>query len=141
MSCPSSCATRSHMVTPVPLLELPVSRISNYTRNPRTEVDAMSLRVVTAYGRSHTERFYPLVISETFTLVPFRFLVPVLQIYIYLVLLTVTPLKLHYQVTYSHTGALIRISSFPYFQLHSESPDRSGYDESERSYCLWKEPY
>ena len=32
--------------------------------------------------------FYPLVFYETFTLVPFHFLVPVLQIYMYLVLLT-----------------------------------------------------
>ena len=47
----------------------------------------MSLREATVYGRSHTEHFYPLVIYETFTLVPFRFLVPVLQIYMYLVLL------------------------------------------------------
>ena len=76
------------MVTLVPLLEFPVSHISNNTRNPRTEVDTMSLSEVTVYGRSHTERFYPLVFYETFTLVPFRFLVPVLQIYMYLVLLT-----------------------------------------------------
>ena len=71
------------MVTPAPLSEFPVSRISNYTRNPRTEVDTMSLSEVTVYGRSHTEHFYPLVFSETFTLVPFRFFVPVLQIYMY----------------------------------------------------------
>ena len=32
--------------------------------------------------------FYPLVFYETFTLVPFRSFVPVLQIYMYLVLLT-----------------------------------------------------
>ena len=32
--------------------------------------------------------FYPLVIYETFTLVLFHFFVPVLQIYMYLVLLT-----------------------------------------------------
>ena len=76
------------MVTPAPLLEFPVSRISNYTRDPRTEVDAISLSEATVYGRSHTERFYPLVFYETFTLVPFRFFVPVLQIYMYLVLLT-----------------------------------------------------
>ena len=56
---PSSCAIRSHMVTPAPLSEFPVSRISNYTRNPWTEVDAMSLSEVTAYGRSHTERLLP----------------------------------------------------------------------------------
>ena len=62
------------MVTPAPLSELLVSRISNYTWNPRTEVDAMSLSKATVYGRSHTERFYPLVIYETFTLVPFCFL-------------------------------------------------------------------
>ena len=59
LSRPSSCATRSHMVTSVPLSEFPVSHISNYTRNPRTEVDAMSLSEVTAYGRSHTERLLP----------------------------------------------------------------------------------
>ena len=76
------------MVTSAPLSELLVSHISNHTRNPRTEVDAMSWREVTAYGRSYTERFDPLVISETFTLVPFHFFVPVLQIYMYLVLLT-----------------------------------------------------
>ena len=58
----------------MPLLEFPVSRISNYTWNPQTEVDTMSLREATVYGRSHTEHFYPLVISETFTLVPFHFL-------------------------------------------------------------------
>ena len=69
------------MVTSVPLSEFLVSRISNYTRNPRTEVDAMSLREATVYGRSHTEHFYPLVIYETFILVPFHFFVPVLQIY------------------------------------------------------------
>ena len=74
VSRPSSCATRSHMVTPAPLLELPVSHISNYTRNPQTEVDTMSLSEVTVYGRSHTERLYSLVFYETFTLVPFRFL-------------------------------------------------------------------
>ena len=62
------------MVTLVPLLELPVSRISNYTQKPRTEVDAMSLSEVTAYERSHTECFYPLVFYETFTLVPLHFL-------------------------------------------------------------------
>ena len=32
--CPSSFATRSHMVTPAPLLEVPVSRISNHNYNP-----------------------------------------------------------------------------------------------------------
>ena len=42
LSRPSSCATRSHMVTSAPLSEFPVSHISNYTRNPRTEVDTMS---------------------------------------------------------------------------------------------------
>ena len=71
---PSSCATRSRKVTSAPLSEFPVSHISNYTRNPRTEVDMMSLSKTTVYGRSHTERFYPLVFYETFTLVPFRFL-------------------------------------------------------------------
>ena len=35
----------------------------------------------------------------------------------------VTPLKLRYQVTHGHIGALIGISGFPYFQLHLESPD------------------
>ena len=58
-----------------------------------------------------------------------------------LLCLVVTPLKLRHEVTYGHTGALIGISSFPYFQLYSESPDRSGCNELERSYCLWKEPY
>ena len=62
------------MVTSVPLSEFSVSHISNYTRNPGTEVDTMSLSEATVYGRSHTERFHPLVSSETFTLVPFRFL-------------------------------------------------------------------
>ena len=76
------------MVTLAPLSEFLVPHISNYTRNPWTKVDAMSLREATVYGRSHTECFYPLVFYETFTLVPFRFLVPVLQIYMYLVLLT-----------------------------------------------------
>ena len=47
------------MVTPAPLSEFLVSHISNYTQNPRTEVDAMSLSEVTAYGRSHTERLLP----------------------------------------------------------------------------------
>ena len=47
------------MVTLAPLSELPVFHIANYTRNPRTEVDAMSWREATAYGRSHTERFAP----------------------------------------------------------------------------------
>ena len=42
VSRPSSCATRSHMVTLAPLLEFPVSHISNYTQNPWTEVDTMS---------------------------------------------------------------------------------------------------
>ena len=50
-------------------------------------------------------------------------------------------LELRCQVTYGHTGALIGTSSFPYFQLYLDSPDQSGCDESERSYCLWKEPY
>ena len=62
------------MVTSAPLSEFPVSHISNYTRNPWTGVDTMSLSEVTVYGRSHTERFYPLVSSETVTLVPFCFL-------------------------------------------------------------------
>ena len=62
------------MVTPAPLSELLVFRIANYTQNPRTEVDAMSLREAIVYGRSHTEHFYPLVIYEAFTLVPFHFL-------------------------------------------------------------------
>ena len=47
------------MVTPAPLSEFPVSRISNYTRNPRTEVDTMSLSEVTVYRKSHTERLLP----------------------------------------------------------------------------------
>ena len=46
------------MVTSVPLLEFLVSCISNQPKS-RTEVDAMSLREVTGYGRSHTEHFLP----------------------------------------------------------------------------------
>ena len=46
------------MVTSVPLSEFPVSHISNQPES-WTEVDVTSLREVTGYGRSHTERFLP----------------------------------------------------------------------------------
>ena len=37
-----------------------------------------------------------------------------------IIIVIVMPLKLCYQVTYSHTGAFIRTSGFPYFQLQLE---------------------
>ena len=46
------------MVTLAPLLEFLVSHISNQPES-QTEVDAMSLREVTGYGRSHTEHLLP----------------------------------------------------------------------------------
>ena len=77
--------------------------------------------------------FYPLVISETFTLVPFCFLCACLAnlhvpcatylggFFSSVFRHIVTPLKLHYQVTHGHIGALIGISSFPYFKSQPES--------------------
>ena len=85
---PSSCATRSHMVTSVPLSEFPVSRISNHNWNPRPEWMWWVWEKLLLMEGAILNGFYPLVISETFTLVPFCFFVPVLQIYMYFVLFT-----------------------------------------------------
>ena len=88
VSCPSSCVTRSHMVTLAPLSEFPVSHISNHNWNPRLKWMWWVWEKLLFIEGAILNAFYPLVISETFTLVPFRFFVPVLQIYMYLVLLT-----------------------------------------------------
>ena len=74
MSRPSSCATRSHMVTLVPLLEFPVSCISNHNWNPGLKWMQWVWEKLLVMEGAILNTFYPLVIYETFTLVPFRFL-------------------------------------------------------------------
>ena len=88
VSRPSSCATRSHMVTSAPLSEFSVSHISNHNWNPRPKWMRQVWEKLLVMEGAILNAFFPLVIYETFTLVPFCFFVPVLQIYMYLMLLT-----------------------------------------------------
>ena len=81
----SDCVTLGHTGTLIRISSFPY-----FQSQPETqpEVDVMRLREAAIYKKSHTEHLSFLLISETFLLFPFHFPVLVLQIYMYLVLLT-----------------------------------------------------
>ena len=77
--------TLGHTSAPIRISSFPYSQLQMETW---PEVDVMRLREVILIEGIILNAFHSLLISETFPLFHFHFLVPVLQIYMYLVLLT-----------------------------------------------------
>ena len=88
LSCPSNCTIRSHLVTLASPSEFPVFHIFNHNQKPSPKWMWWDWKKLLLMEGAILNALHSLLISETFTLILFCFLVLVLQIYMYLVLLT-----------------------------------------------------